>query len=413
MAVRERGAYIAYEFWLDGQYYSGTFNGKKGMPLCTNKREARDKVAVLRQKIREGNGPNRKREELKDFATFVDRIYLPFAERNHSSPRHAEFRCEVLKKHFAGKKFDEITPTAVDLFIAERLESKTVRKEVLPGGRKVNKKRSPTTVHKEVMLLSSIFNMAIGEEVTTKNPCRNLRKSTRAKIPARRKRNRRLSPDEERRLFDVGLQGRRGHLYDIAEVALLTGMRKGELLNLEPGHINFGTTVKTFVIDAEDVDVPPNWLIITESKNGKPRVIPMSRRVRRKLEALCADVTRGKYVFGSARTGGKITDIKRGWKSACEAAGINDLRFHDLRHEWASRAADGGAHAHERRDILGHSSGNMTDDYTHASPRSMENVMESVAGYLGAELPVTTKWQDKIAGRPLLGPAGRRQMPET
>lgn len=381
MAVRERGAYIAYEFWLDGQYYSGTFNGKKGMPLCTNKREARDLVAILRQKIREGNGPNRKREELKDFATFVDRVYLPFAKGHHASYRHAEFRCEMLKKHFAGKRFDEITPMAVVRFIDRRLESKTVRKEVLRNGRKVNKERSPTTVNKEVTLLSSIFRMAIGEEVTTKNPCNNLPKATRAKIPARQKRNRRLSPEEERRLFNVGLQGRRGHLYDIAEVALLTGMRKGELLGLEPGHINFGTTVKTFVINREKIDVQPNWLIITKTKNGKPRVIPMSRRVRQKLEALCKDVTCGKYVFTSARTGGKLTDIKRGWRSACEAAGIDDLHFHDLRHEWASRAADSGAHAHDRRDILGHSSGNMTDDYTHASPRSMENVMESVAGY--------------------------------
>ena len=109
-------------------------------------------------------------------------------------------------------------------------------------------------------------------------------------------------------------------------------------------------------------------------------------------------MTCGRYVFSSARTGGKITDIKRGWRSACEAAGIDDLHFHDLRHEWASRAADSGAHAHDRRDILGHSSGNMTDDYTHASPQRMEKVMELVAGFEGTELPVTTKWQDKIAG---------------
>src|SRR3569832_1660920 len=109
------------------------------MPLCTNKREARDLVAVLRQKIREGNGPNRKREELKDFATFVDRVFLLFAKEHHASYRHDEFRCGTLKKHFAGKKFEEITPMAVVGFINRRLESKTVRKEVLRDGRKVNK----------------------------------------------------------------------------------------------------------------------------------------------------------------------------------------------------------------------------------------------------------------------------------
>ena len=398
MPVRKRGEFYAFEFWLNGRYYSGTFNGKKGLKPCKDKNEARDRVAILRQQIRDGERPDREPEELKDFATFVDRVYLPFAKGNHASSRHAEFRCEMLKKHFAGRRFDEITPMAVVRFIDGRLESRTVRKEVLRNGRKVNKERSPTTVNKEVTLLSSIFRMAIGEGVTTKNPCANLPKSTRARIPARRKRNRRLSPDEERRLFDVGLQGRRGHLYDIAEVALLTGMRKGELLRLEPGHINFGMTAKTFVINREKINVPPNWLIITKSKNGKPRVIPMSRRVRQKLEALCTDVTCGKYVFTSARTGGQITDIKRGWKSACEAAGLDDFCFHDLRHEWASRAADIGAYDHDRRDILGHSSGNMTDDYTHASPKRMESVMESVAAYEATEPPVTTKRHDKIAG---------------
>ena len=69
-----------------------------------------------------------------------------------------------------------------------------------------------------------------------------------------------------------------------------------------------------------------------------------------KLEALCADATCGKYVFSSARTGGRITDIKRGWKSALDEAGIDDLCFHDLRHEWSSRAADCGVPEHVRRD---------------------------------------------------------------
>jgi hypothetical protein len=168
MPVRERGKFYAFEFWLDGRYYSGTFNGKKGLPVCENKNDARYQLAIVRQKIREGERPDGKREELKDFATFVDRVYLPFAKAHHASYRHAEFRCEMLKKHFVGKRFDEITPMAVVRFIDRRLESKTVRKEVLRNGKKVNKDRSPTTVNKEVTLLSSIFHMAIGEGVTTK-----------------------------------------------------------------------------------------------------------------------------------------------------------------------------------------------------------------------------------------------------
>jgi integrase len=98
-------------------------------------------------------------------------------------------------------------------------------------------------------------------------------------------------------------------------------------------------------------------------------------------------VTCGNYVFGSVRTGGRITDIKRGWKSACEAARIVDLHFHDLRHGWSSRAADCGVLEHVRRDILGHSAGSMAGDYTHASPEAMEEAMELVARFKPRRLP--------------------------
>ena len=61
------------------------------------------------------------REELKDFETFVDKVYLPFARENHSSVTHDEFRCEALKEYFRGKRLQEITMMTVVKFINERL----------------------------------------------------------------------------------------------------------------------------------------------------------------------------------------------------------------------------------------------------------------------------------------------------
>ena len=105
--------------------------------------------------------------------------------------------------------------------------------------------------------------------------------------------------------------------------------------------------------------------------------------------------------------GGRITDIKSGWTSACREAGLTDLHFHDLRHEWASRAAGLGVLWHVRRDILGHSPSSMTDHYTHASPEEMERAMELAAGFNGEEASGLDKRLDKIAGQPLLR-AGRQ-----
>ena len=93
--------------------------------------------------------PHSKREELKNFVTFVDKIYLPFARENHASATHDHFRCVVMKEHFKDKRFDEITTMMIVTLINQRLKSETIRKEEVESGVFVNRKRSPTTVNKE------------------------------------------------------------------------------------------------------------------------------------------------------------------------------------------------------------------------------------------------------------------------
>ena len=184
MYIRKRGQFYHYEFFVNGNRYAGSFNGKNGAKTAANKKEATEFAYQERRKVLDGTFRDEmEREELKDFATFVDKVYLPFAREHHSSSTHDEFRCEVMKEYFEAKRFDEITMMLVVKFINERLNSDTVRKEVLDNGSAVNKKRSPTTVNKEVTLLSSIFRMAIKEKVASANPCEELPKSVRAKIP--------------------------------------------------------------------------------------------------------------------------------------------------------------------------------------------------------------------------------------
>ncbi|HZT57529.1 MAG TPA: site-specific integrase [Pyrinomonadaceae bacterium] len=384
MYVRKRGLFWHYEFFVNGKRYTGSFNGKDGSKIAKDKAEAREFAYSERRKVLDGDYRDAaEREELKRFPVFVDRVFLPFARENHSSSDHDEFRCEMLKEYFKDRGFGEITVMTVVRFINDRLESETVRRRVLEDGTAVNRKRSPTTVNKEVTLLSSIFRMAIRERVATSNPCGELPKSVRAKIPARRRRNRRLSPEEEKSLFGVGMVGRREHLRPVTEAALCTGMRKGELFRLRREDLNFGPATVSRVVNGEVWDVPSGWLLIEKSKSGRPRVIPMSRRVLEILRRLCEDVATGEYVFRSVRTGGRVNDIKKGFAGACEEAGIDNFTFHDLRHTWSSRAAEMGVPEHVRRDILGHTPGSMTGDYTHASPEEMERAMESVASYKG------------------------------
>jgi integrase len=265
---------------VEGRRYSGTFNGRDGKPIAKDKPEARELLYKERRKVIDGTYlSDSEREELKDFCAFVDRVFLPFAREHHASPAHDECRCQMLKEHFRGRRFDEITMMMVVGLINQRLDTTTTRKELTVTGEAVSKKRSPTTVNKEITLLSSIFRMARTEKVTINNPCDELPKSVRDKVPARRKRHRRLMPDEEKLLFDVGLQDRRYHLQPVTEVALYTGMRKRELFRLRPEHINLTSQLKSFLLKGETWVVPSGWLIIIKTKKGGPRLIPMSQRV--------------------------------------------------------------------------------------------------------------------------------------
>lgn len=197
---------------------------------------------------------------MKRFSAFADKGFLPSARENHSSSDHDESRCEMLKEHFKEKEFGGVTATAVVRFINRRLESETVRRRVSEDGAAANCKRSPATVNKEVTLLSSIFRMAVREEVATSKPCDELPKSVRGKIPARRRRSRRLSPEEEKALFGAGFVGRREHLRPVSGVALCTGMLKGELFRLRRRDLNSGPVTVTRVIKGEAWEVRPGWL---------------------------------------------------------------------------------------------------------------------------------------------------------
>ena len=109
-------------------------------------------------------------------------------------------------------------------------------------------------------------------------------------------------------------------------------MRRGELLRLEVKHVNLGKTQRTFTVKGERIVLEPNWLLIEKTKNGKPRCIPVSQPVRNMLQVLCAVATSDGFIFGNPMTGSHVKDIKHGFRGACEAADIQDLTFHDLRH---------------------------------------------------------------------------------
>jgi len=347
--------FYEFGFMEGGKRYSGTLNGKDDMPHAASKQEARECESRIRVQVRAGTYG--KEVGLEDFGMFFDVVYMRYSKDHKADYRHDQFRGDVLKEFFKDKTFSQITPMLIVGYINQRLQSTTKRKRL----------RSPVTIYHEVRLLSAIFNTAIQEGSAKVNPCLSIPKSVKKKLPSQNKRDRFLTKDEEARLFGQ-LVGRRSHLAPLVRFDLDTGLRKGELCRLEVGHVNLSQTPRFFMIGNKRIEVMPNELLVTRSKNGKPRTVPLTAEARRIAEAQMADVTTGTYLFTSYKTGTMIVEIKRAFCGAVADAGIEDFRFHDLRHTFATRLNAAGADPYTIRDLLGHSSTPMTEKYTHTSP---------------------------------------------
>lgn len=136
--------------------------------------------------------------------------------------------------------------------------------------------------------------------------------------------------------------------------ALETGLRKGELCRLEVEHVNVSNASRFFMIDSKRVELKPGELLVARSKNGKPRTVPLTAEARRIAMLQIADVTTRKYLFTSARTGTMIAEIKTGFAIAVRDAGLEDFRFHDLRHTFATRLNEAGADPYTYRKCRHH-----------------------------------------------------------
>lgn len=160
------------------------------------------------------------------------------------------------------------------------------------------------------------------------------------------------------------LTGRRKHVYPLVALALGTGMRRGELLNLSWRHVDFLRGV----------------IHVVNTKTARDRIIPMSQRVREVLIEQ-RETQKGDLVFTSRRiakrrAGEGLVDVKKAFTMACSEAGIEDFHFHDLRHTFATRLGDAGCNATTIARLLGHSNIQMSMRYTHASDDALRSAVE-------------------------------------
>jgi integrase len=244
-----------------------------------------------------------------------------------------------LKAFFGNTLLKDVTSAVVSSYKAKCLE----------------KEYSRETILRELELLRRIFNIAIQEwELCRDNPVPKALK-TLGKID--NKRVRYLSPDELRRLT-VALPA---WLRPIVTIARHTGLRRRNLIELTWAQIDLGR----------------KGIAIPKTKNGSAIGIPLSETAVKTL----AEVQRirhllSPYVF--CELNGKLytrDKVSMAFSRACKRAQIVDMRFHDLRHDFASSLIQSGIDINMVRELLGHKDLRMTLRYCHLAP---ENLSEAV-----------------------------------
>jgi len=137
-------------------------------------------------------------------------------------------------------------------------------------------------------------------------------------------------------------------------------------------------------------------IVFLETKNGRPRRIPLSPAIR----ALLAPLPRVRpWVFTNNRTGKPYTTVGKNFERALERAGIRtgDVTFHTLRHTALSRMIADGHSDHTVKAISGHSTTRMLERYTHPTEALKVDALETGA-YLVTPAPQQEDEQWKVVG---------------
>jgi len=220
--------------------------------------------------------------------------------------------------------------------------------------------RSAATVNRYMAALSHCFTMAVKEwGWMDDNP---MRKVTKPQEP--RGRVRFLSDSERAALLAACKKSGNPCLYDVVLLALSTGMRKGEIMGLTWGAVDFQRRMIT----------------LEHTKNGERRGVPLVGRVHNALQER-SRIRRidSPYVFPAPLRYGqepKPIDIQNAWRVAVKRANLQDFRFHDLRHSTASYLAMNGASLAEIAAVLGHKTLAMVKRYAHLSDTHTSKVLE-------------------------------------
>jgi integrase len=327
----------------------------------------RDAEALLiqrKQAIKEGKQPEIKRIANHTFKELSER-YLEWVKGRQKS---ADTKGYIIKQMV--QRFGSLPLRRFNTVLTEQFQTDLIKRGL-----------KNSSCNKIMNVLKHMFAKAIEWEMVESETLKRVRKVKLLRDDGKRLRY--LSKEECRALLDAC----DAHLKPIVIAALNTGMRRGEILSLK----------------WENVDLKHGFILLSDTKNGERREIPINQTLRTTLQNLTRrlDIP---YLFYDSANGQPYKEVKHSFHSALKKAtvekctrceyqraitkaepnqniacpscssettvhkGIQDFHFHDLRHTFASHLVMSGVDITTVKDLLGHKTLNMTLRYAHLAP---------------------------------------------
>ena len=347
--------------------------GKRVMKCFPKKADAEaylGKVTAAKREERYYDVFDVKKESQITFNELADR-YVENYRGQKCFSRLKYYLVEEYRTVFGERRLSEIGYLDLETYRNRRKETPT----------KAGKPRTEATINRELSTLRHMLNKAVEWGMLEQNP---FNKGSKLMLKENNHRLRFLNNSEIEALLKAcdELKVTSPHLRPIVETALLTGMRRNELLSLKWEQIRNG------------------FIYLTETKSGKARQIPINDR----LAEVFKEVRRGNqlkspHVF-CGPDGKRFFEVKRSFASACRKAGIEAFRFHDLRHTFASQLVMRGASLKAVQELLGHASLAMTMRYAHLSHEHLKDSVNLLNNLPSGKEMVNIGLENKTASNP-------------
>ena len=295
---------------------------------------------------------------------FITKEYLPWFEANHKGADKT--------RHTLMTAFPDLLSLRLSDITARHIED--ARLAWIKAGNK------PSTANRKLGTLSGVLSRAVEWQTLEANPIAAVKKakedqraSVRYLSPGEAKAIRSALDRREQELrlgrasHNEWLTARKldplpaiteddyaDHMAPMVLLSLNTGIRRGELFNLKWAAVDLARKIIT--IEGAG------------AKTSETRHVPLNSEALATLERW-GRRPRSVYVF-PGRGGKRMTDVKTAWQSILTAAGVARFRWHDMRHDFASRLVMAGVPLNTVRELLGHSDIKMTLRYAHLAPSS-------------------------------------------